>query len=35
MPDLDEDKTGLRVLAVDPYANLIRTISEEIIDHLN
>ena len=30
-----EDKTELKVLVVDIYEDLIRTNSEEAIDHLN
>ena len=34
MYNLDEDQTSLKVLAVDQYANLIRTNSEDSIDNL-
>ena len=30
-----EDKTALKVLAVNTYNNCIRTNSDEVIDHLN
>ena len=35
MLNLEEDKTALKVLMTDIYANLIRENSEETIDHLN
>ena len=35
MLNWEEDKTALKVLAVVAYDDLIRTNSEEAIDHLN
>ena len=35
MLNLEEDKTAIKVLAADTYDALIRTGSEEAIDHLN
>ena len=35
MLDLEEDKTALKILVADTYKYLIRTNSEEAIDHLN
>ena len=35
MLNLEEDKTALKVLVADTYDDLIRTSSEEAIDHLN
>ena len=35
MHNLEEDKTALKVLVEDTYDDLIRTNSEESIDHLN
>ena len=36
MYNIDEDQTGLKVLAADTYDNLIRTNSDDVIvDHLN
>ena len=35
MLNLEEEKTGLNVFAADTYDDLIRTSSEEAIDHLN
>ena len=35
MFNLDEDKTALKVLVVDIYDDLIRTNSDDAIDHLN
>ena len=35
MLNLEEDKKALKVVAVDTYENLIRTNSEETLDHLN
>ena len=32
---LEEDKTALKILAADTYDDLIRTNSDEAIDHLN
>ena len=33
MPNLEEDKTTLKVLVADTYDDLIRINSEEAIDH--
>ena len=35
MLNLEEDKTALKVLAAETYDDLIRTSSEEAMDHLN
>ena len=35
MFNLEEDKTILKVLVADTYNDLIRTNSDEAIDHLN
>ena len=35
MFNLDEDKTALKVLMVDTYDNLIRTNSDDAVDHSN
>ena len=35
MFNLDEDKTALKVLAADTYDNLIKTNSDDAIDHFN
>ena len=35
MLNLEEDKTALKVLAANTYDDLIRTKSDESIDHLN
>ena len=35
MLNLEEDTTALKVLVADTYKDLIRTNSEETIDHLN
>ena len=35
MYNLDEDKTVLKVLVADTYNNVIRTNSDDAIDHLN
>ena len=35
MFDLEKDQTALTALATDTYDDLIRTNSEEAIDHLN
>ena len=35
MFNLDEDETTLKVLVADTYNDLIRTNSDEAIDHLN
>ena len=33
--NLEEDKMALKVIVADAYKNLIRTNSDETIDHLN
>ena len=35
MFNLDDEKTALKVLAVDTYDDIIRTNSNDAIDHLN
>ena len=35
MLNLEEDKTALKALATNTYNDLIRTNSDETIDHLN
>ena len=35
MLNLEEDETALKVLVTDTYEDLIRTNSEEAIDHLS
>ena len=35
MYDLDKNQTALQILVPDSYEDLIRTCSEEVIDHLN
>ena len=35
MPNIEEDKTSLKVPVADTYKNLIRANTEETIDHSN